>query len=86
MERKPLSRVTVCGNRSPPFPSLGRAGTWGKDPEAKSLRNEKEQTPLHCQSFGFLASLFTLNLQEFDVKPSLNPKGRMEKKGAQVGL
>lgn len=86
MEKKPLSRVIVCENHCPPFLSLRRAGIWGEDPEAKSLRNEKEQTPLHCQSFGFLVPLLTLNLQEFDVRPSLNPRGRMEKKGAKVGL
>lgn len=86
VERKPLSRVTVCGNHCSPFLSLRRAGTWGDDPKAKILRNKKEQTPFHCQSFGFLVPLFTLNLQETDVRPSLNPRIGMEKKGVPVGL
>lgn len=58
-----------------------RVGTWGEDPEAKSLRDEREQMALYCQSFWILFALFILNFQEFDPRPSLSPGWRIGSPG-----
>lgn len=78
MERKPLSGVTMCGNHPLSFLSTREGGTWGEDPEAKSWRDEGEQTALYSTKnpFGFLILFLIPNLEEFDPRPSLNPGWR----------
>lgn len=62
VERKPLARVTVCGNHHSPSLSLRKAGTWGEDPEAMSLRERESRMLCAVNYLGFLVPLLIPNL------------------------